>query len=242
MSIQSDAQNIKCIGIIGAGAIGQALASQFIRAGIPVTISNRRGPDLLASLIEQLGPNAKAGTAQDAVAEDIVVLAFPWDQLESVAAGLPSLANKIVIDAVNPVLLPGYRLAELNGKSSSEVVSNFLPGARLVKAFNTLLAAVLASDPGKDGGKRVVFVSSDDADAKMQVKDLIERLGFAVVDLGTLATGAKCSNFPAAHCLDLTWSNWVKRIYFLIRLGQLHGQGELSISVGKRIVARNQPP
>ena len=119
MSTQSDVQNIKHIGIIGAGAIGQALASQFIRAGISVTISNRRGPDSLASLIRQLGPNAKAGTAQDAAASDIVALAFPWDQLESVTADLPSLANKVVIDAVNPVLLPGYRLAELNGKSSS---------------------------------------------------------------------------------------------------------------------------
>lgn len=101
-----------------------------------------------------------------------------------------------MIDAVNPVLLPGYRLAEIERKKLKLIVSNFLPGVRLVKAFNTLLAAVLASDSDKDGGKRVVFVSSDDVDARLQVKNLIERLGFAVVHLGTLATGAKLQQFP----------------------------------------------
>lgn len=193
---QINKESIQHIGIIGAGAIGQALAKQVVRAGLKVTLSNSRGPESLTDIVGSLGPNARAGSVRDAAAADIVVLSVNWAQLPSALAGLPSWDGRIVIDATNPVIHPGFQLAELGGRNSSEVVTDMLPGARLVKSFNTLLAAVLASDPQQAGGKRVVFLSGDDAAAKSTVEQLIDRLGFASIDLGSLAVGGKLQQFP----------------------------------------------
>lgn len=193
---QINKEGIQHIGIIGAGAIGQAMAKQVVRAGLKVTLSNSRGPESLAGIVGLLGPNARAGSVQDAAAADIVVLSVNWEQLPSALAGLPSWDGRIVIDATNPVIQPDFQLAELGGRNSSEVVTDMLPGARLVKSFNTLLAAVLASDPQQAGGKRVVFLSGDDAAAKSTVEHLIDRLGFASIDLGSLAIGGKLQQFP----------------------------------------------
>ncbi|MGH6639148.1 MAG: NADPH-dependent F420 reductase [Polaromonas sp.] len=193
---QANKESINRIGIIGAGAIGQAMAKQLVRAGLSVTLSNSRGPASLAGIIEQLGPKARAGTVREAAAADIVFLSVNWEHLQPALADVPSWNGRIVIDATNPVIHPGFQLAELGGRNSSEVVTDLLPGARLVKAFNTLLAAVLASDPGQAGGKRVVFLSGDDAAAKSTVVQLIDRLGFASIDLGSLAVGGKLQQFP----------------------------------------------
>ncbi len=193
---QINKESIQHIGIIGAGAIGQALAKQGVRAGLKVTLSNSRGPESLTDIVGALGPNARAGSVRDAAAADIVVLSVNWAQLPSALAGLPSWDGRIVIDATNPVIQPGFQLAELGGRNSSEVVTDMLPGARLVKSFNTLLSAVLASDPQQAGGKRVVFLSGDDAPAKSTVEQLIDRLGFASIDLGSLAVGGKLQQFP----------------------------------------------
>ena len=184
------------VGIIGAGAIGQAMAKQLVRAGVNVTLSNSRGPASLAKIVGQLGAKARAGTVREAAAADIVFLSVTWEHLQSAVADLPRWDGRIVIDATNPVLQPGFRLAELGGRNSSQVLTDMLPGARLVKAFNTLLAAVLASDPNQAGGKRVVFLSGDDAAAKATVAQLIERLGFAGIDLGSLAVGGQLQQFP----------------------------------------------
>jgi 8-hydroxy-5-deazaflavin:NADPH oxidoreductase len=78
---------------------------------------------------------------------------------------------------------------DLNGRTSSELVADLVPGARVVKAGNTLGADVLGSDPQEAGGRRLIFVSGDDADAKSAVASLFEEAGFAAIDLGSLATG-----------------------------------------------------
>ncbi len=187
--------SITTVGIIGAGAIGQAIARQLTRAGIDVVLSNSRGPASLAALVGQLGPRASAGTVQQAAAADIVFVSVNWARIEEALHGI-DWQGRILIDATNPVLLPGFRLAELGGRNSSQVVAGLAPGARVVKAFNTLLAAVLASDPAQDGGRRVVFLSGDDQAAKSTVTGLIERLGFAGIDLGSLAVGGTLQQFP----------------------------------------------
>jgi len=195
MTTTATTTTIGTVGIIGAGAIGQAIARQLTRAGIDVILSNSRGPASLAALADQLGPRASAGTVQQAAAADIVFVSVNWSRLEEALQGI-DWQGRILIDATNPVLLPGLRLAELGGRNSSQVVAGLAPGARVVKAFNTLLAAVLASDPGQDGGRRVVFLSGDDAEAKATVLALIERLGFAGIDLGSLAVGGALQQFP----------------------------------------------
>lgn len=184
------------IGIIGAGGIGQALAGHMAKAGHEVIVSNSRGPETLAGLVRQLGPRARAGTRQEAAAAEVVMLSVPWEQVRPALVDLPAWNGRILVDATNPVLLPGFRLAELEGRTSSEIVASLAPGARVVKAANTLPTAVLSADPRQAGGRRVLFMSGDDAGGKEVVGGLFGRAGFATVDLGGLASGGKLQQFP----------------------------------------------
>lgn len=183
------------IGILGAGNIGTAVAKALARAGLSAVISNRRGPDSLTALARELGPSIRAGTREEAVAADLVLVAINWSKLPDALAGL-DLRGRIVIDANNPIEAPLFRPAELHGRASSEVFADLVPGARVVKAFNHLQPELLAGDPQAEGGRRVLFYSGDDAAAKAEVGALIERLGFFGVDLGPLAVGGRLVQFP----------------------------------------------
>ncbi|MBW9054858.1 NADPH-dependent F420 reductase [Rhizobium mesosinicum] len=184
------------IGIIGAGNIGSAFARALARNGIAATIANSRGPETLAELTAELAPHITAGTIEEAAKADIVLVAVPWSKLPSALAGLPDWAGRIVIDANNPIEAPLFKPAELNGRLSSEIVADLVPGARLVKAFNHLFANLVSADPHAEGGSRLLFYSGDDAQAKAEVADLIARLGFTGVDLGLLKVGAALTQFP----------------------------------------------
>jgi len=184
------------IGIIGGGAIGQAFGRQVLKAGYQVIISNSRGPESLASLVRELGAGVRAGTAKEAAAAEIVFLAVPWMHVRDALAGLPPWGGRIVVDATNPVIMPGFTMADLGGRTSSEVISDLVPGARLVKACNTLLAEVLAADPHVAGGRRVIFMSGDDAKAKAVVSGILDKTGFAPIDLGDLVVGGRMQQFP----------------------------------------------
>jgi predicted dinucleotide-binding enzyme len=184
------------IGIIGAGGIGQAFARHLAKAGYDVIVSNSRGPESLAEFASELGPRTKAGTRQEAAQADVVVLSVVWEHVPNALADLPPWDSRILIDATNPVVQPGFRLAELNGSTSSEVVASLARSARVVKVGNTLLRAVLAADPRQAGGHRVLFMSGDDAAAKAEVTAILDKVGFATIDLGPLAIGARLQQFP----------------------------------------------
>ena len=184
------------IGIIGSGAIGTAVARTLSRAGIEATISNSRGPESLKDLVRELGPSIKAGTRENAARADIVFVAVNWTKLRAAMADLPNWEGRIVIDANNPIEAPLFKPAGLGGRVSSAVFADLVPGARVVKAFNHLRADLLATDPSADGGRRVLFYSGDDTAAKGEVAALIERLGFAGIDLGSLEVGGKLAQFP----------------------------------------------
>jgi predicted dinucleotide-binding enzyme len=169
------------VGIIGAGRLGQAMARTAQRAGRSVVIANSRGPESLATVASELG--ASGGTVREAAAADVVVIAVPWDRVPAAVQGL-EWNGQIVIDATND-----WAADDLNGRTSSEIVADLVAGARVVKAANTLGADVLGSDPQEAGGRRVIFLSGDDADAKAEVVALFEEAGFAPIDLGDLATG-----------------------------------------------------
>ena len=169
------------VGIIGAGRLGQAMARTAVRAGRTVVIANSRGPESLAAVASEVG--ASAGTVGEAAAAGIVVIAVPWDRVPAAVQGL-GWNGQVVIDATND-----WADDDLNGRTSSEVVADFVAGARVVKAANTLGADVLGSDPHEAGGRRVIFVSGDDTDAKADVVALFQDAGFAAIDLGDLATG-----------------------------------------------------
>ena len=186
------------IGIIGAGNIGQALAKRISSAGMEASISNSRGSESLSSLARELGPGINAAPRQDAAKADIVFLAVPWAAHNEAVSDLPPWNGRIVIDAMNAVSHGPSGLAplDLGGRPSSEVVAEHLPGARVVKAFNTLPAAILASNPQEAGGQRVVFMSGVDQDAKATVAQLIRELGFAAIDLGDFETSRKVQQVP----------------------------------------------
>jgi predicted dinucleotide-binding enzyme len=175
------------VGIIGAGRLGQAMARTALRAGRGVVIANSRGPESLASVVSELGDGVSAGTVEQAAVAGIVVIAVPWGRVPEAVQGL-SWNGQVVIDATND-----FAADDPKGRTSSELVADLVAGARVVKAANTLGADVFGSDPHEAGGRRVIFVSGDDADAKADVVALFEEAGFAPIDLGDLATGARCS-------------------------------------------------
>ncbi len=179
------------VGIIGAGRIGQVMAQTALRAGRQVVIANSRGPQSLTSLVEELGEGVSAGTVNEAAAADIVVLAVMWPQVPQAVEGL-EWDRRIVIDPTND-----FDPSDLDGRTSSEVVADLVAPARVVKAANTLAAAVLGSAPREPGGERVIFLSGDDGDAKSEVVALFEDAGFFVVDLGSLREGGRMQQVGA---------------------------------------------
>ena len=181
----------KSVGIIGAGRIGQAMAHIAHRAGRQVVIANSRGPQSLTSVVEALGGGVTAGTVQDAAAAGNDVLAVPWAQVQQAVRGL-EWDGQILIDPTND-----FDPSDLDGRTSSEVVADLVAPARVVKAANTLVAAVLGSDPQEAGGQRVIFLSGDDPEAKSEVGGLFEAAGFFVVDLGALRQGGEMQQVGA---------------------------------------------
>jgi predicted dinucleotide-binding enzyme len=183
--------NRKHVGIIGAGRIGRAMAQTALRAGRQVVIANSRGPESLSSVVQELGEGVSAGTVKDAAAADIVVVAVMWPQVPHAVEGL-DWEGRIVIDPTND-----FDPSDLDGRTSSEVVADLVAPARVVKAANTLGAAVLGSDPQQAGGQRVIFLSGDDAEAKSEVVALFEQAGFFVIDLGGLREGGRMQQVGA---------------------------------------------
>ncbi|WP_460876113.1 NADPH-dependent F420 reductase [Rhodanobacter koreensis] len=170
--------------IVGFGAVGQALARMFARKSIEVAVASRHQPEALAPQASAIGPTIVPKTLKDALEADIVMLAVRYEQHREVAKARTSWAGKIVIDVTNT-------LDDLGGVPSSSVIARALPGAQLVKAFNHLPARVLAEDPAINGGRRVVFLSSDDESATATVAALVEQLGYAPVNLGKIAEGGQ---------------------------------------------------
>jgi hypothetical protein len=181
---------VDAIGIIGAGHAGQAFARVAQRAGREVVIANSRGPQSLAAVVEALGTGVSAGTAGEAAASEMVVIAVPWASVPEAVASLAWDGN-IVVDQTNAFVFPDMKPADLGGRSSSEIVAELVEGARVVKAANTLGAGLLGSDPHEAGGRRVLFLSGDDDAAKAVVADLFEGAGFFPADLGDLAAGGR---------------------------------------------------
>lgn len=171
--------------IIGFGKVGQALAHAFARKNIEVTVASRRPAEALAPQARAIGPTVVAKPLREALAADTIILAVPFGEHRGIAKTLPSWTGKTIIDAMNSQA----PLEEQDGLLSSAFVAKAFTGARLVKGFNHLIAATLATDPIVEGGHRVVFLSSDDEDAITPVATLAKQLGFAPIKLGKLDEG-----------------------------------------------------
>lgn len=177
--------------IIGAGNVGLALAGAFARKSLDVTIASRRPPEVVAPLVRGLGPSVRAVSLEEGLQADLVLLAIPWPAFREFARSAAiDWSGKIVVDAMNS-------REDLGGRLSSAIVADELRGARVVKAFNQLPAAVLGRDPSENGGRRVVFVSSDDDAASSTVQALAKELGFSPIGLGKIDEGGRLLLFRA---------------------------------------------
>ncbi|MFB8183452.1 NAD(P)-binding domain-containing protein [Streptomyces sp. NPDC055966] len=178
------------LSIIGTGRVGSGLARRAVDAGLDVVLSNSRGPETLTRLVTELGPRARAATpAQAAGTGDLVLASVPL----SAHTRLPraELAGKTVIDPMNYAPTPHWGSQELdrNELTSSELVQRHLAGARVVKALHNIGPTQLLNlfRPAGAPDRTALPLSGDDPDAKKEVADLLDILGFDTVDLGTLA-------------------------------------------------------
>jgi 8-hydroxy-5-deazaflavin:NADPH oxidoreductase len=183
------------IGVIGAGHIGANAARLFVNAGHSVAIANSRGPETLDDLVEDLGDNATAATVADARDfGDVIFISIPLGKYTDLPTD--GWDGKIVIDSNNYYPERDGQIAELDsGKAtSSEMLLRHLPGARLVKGFNTIWFEHLKAQGNVDlplEERRAIFIAGDDSEAKAVVARLIEDIGFAAVDTGFLAAGGR---------------------------------------------------
>jgi len=176
----------KSYAIIGFGNIGHALAKAFARKGIEVSVATTRDPKSFASDTAAIGSTIIPKTLAEAVKADVIFLAVRFESHPDVAKALPNWKGKTIVDVTNAYGVPAE---QLGGQPSARVVAKAFTGAKLVKGFNHLVAAVLARDPAINGGRRVVFLSGDDDGAAAQIGALAENLGFSPIQLGGLSEG-----------------------------------------------------
>ena len=172
------------IAIIGAGNVGRALSGSFVRTGNDVTLSSGH-PDNARKVAAETGARAASDNREAVRDADVVVLAVPYSALSGILDEIgDGLNGKIVVDSTNP-LRPDYQGLALEDTSAAEQVQARVKGARVVKAFNSALAARQA-DPTIEGVQVDGFVAGDDEVAKATVLDLVRSIGFNPVDAGPL--------------------------------------------------------
>lgn len=186
--------NSALVGIIGAGNIGSNVARAALAAGYNVVIANSRGPESLEDLVAELGPEAQAATVEDAaLTADWIVVAIPLGRIGELPP--EPFAHKVVLDANNYYPQRDGHIAALDSqeKTSSQILQDHLPDAQVVKAFNTIQAAQIATDgslPGTDN-RRALPIAGDDEAAVGLAGSFIDALGFDTVTIGTLAESWK---------------------------------------------------
>ncbi|MCO7175759.1 NADPH-dependent F420 reductase [Sporolactobacillus kofuensis] len=191
------------IGFIGSGNIGQAVAASAIRAGYSVVMSNSRGPETLAGLIRKLGPKAKAATAEQAAQEgDLVVVTVPLYALPQLNTN--GTKGKTLIDTMNYYPSRDGQIEALDNGSAttSELTAAHFPDAHVVKAFNSIFASEIETtgNPEGDSHRRALPIAGDNPEAKQQVIELLDAIGFDVVDAGPLHEGFRFQNGTPAYC------------------------------------------
>jgi predicted dinucleotide-binding enzyme len=179
------------IGFIGAKEVAQTISRHVLPHGHEVVLSNSRGPDSLAEVVEKLGKGARAGTPQEAADQDIVVLSVNWANVQSALFAVGDWNGRVLVDATNRIIsMSPPSLGDLSGRTSSEIVADLAQGARVVKAFNSV-PMVWIQDYSAEKPKTALFVAGDEASAKQPVVDLIDEAGFEAIDLGSLAIGGR---------------------------------------------------
>lgn len=195
------------LGIIGAGNIGSQVARAAVANGYDVVIANSRGPETLVALVAELGPRARAATAAEAgAAGDVVVVTVPLKAYRDIP--VEPLAGKIVIDTNNYYWERDGRIAALDaGRATvSGLLQEHLPGSRIVKGFNHIMAKDITADgaPAGTPGRRALATASDHDDAVAFVTELYDRFGFDTVNVGPLAESWRVERDQPAYVVPQT--------------------------------------
>lgn len=175
-------------GFIGAGIVAQTLARHLLLHDHEVVLSNSRGPETLSDLVSSLGAGAKAGTPIEAAEQDFVILSVMWPQMPTALSMVPDWTGRVLIDATNRFENMKPLVGELSGKNSSEIVAHYAPGARVIKAFNSVPMEWIKNYT-EEKPKTVLFMSGDDIQTKQVLQEIWENIGFACIDLGSLRQG-----------------------------------------------------
>ncbi len=196
------APDMTTLGLIGSGHIGSTVARLAVAAGHDVVLSNSRGPETLADLVSELGPQARAATAAEAArAGDIVVVTVPLKAYRQVP--VEPLRGKVVIDTNNYYPERDGHIAELDDESTtvSELLQDHLPESHVVKAFNNIFYVFLGqlARPAGSPERSALAIAGDDAGAKQQVTELLDSLGYDAYDAGPLAEGWRYQRDTAAY-------------------------------------------
>jgi predicted dinucleotide-binding enzyme len=193
--------------IVGSGNIGRALAHQFARKEIEVRVANSRGPEQVVPLRQELGDSVIPATVDEALGADIVIMAVPNASVPEIAGRVADWDGRILVDVTNAINFDDFSPKDLGGRLSTDIIADAVPTARVVKAFNTLPAAVLDAEPGEASGKRVIFLSGSAPDARSEVAQLATDLGFAPIDLGRVDQGGELAQFGRPLALQ----NFIKQ-------------------------------
>ena len=196
------------VAIIGSGRMAQALSGLFLEAGHEVMLTNSRGPESLSDLVAALGPNCHAGEVAAAVEwGDVVFLATPWGKTAEAVSVVDDWTGVVVVDTTNNRSKPGPDgLIDIGDNVSSVLVAGYVPGARVVKAFNSTPIPFLVPALGAGAGvNNAVYIAGDDPAAKSLVSDLIASIGGEAVDTGSLAVGGwmQAMSGPLAGTLEM---------------------------------------
>jgi len=203
------------IGIIGAGNIGSQVARAAIEVGHDIVISNSRGPETLADLVEELGPKARAATAQEAAeAGEVVVVTVPLKAYDQVP--VEPLAGKIVIDTNNYYFERDGRIAPLDAgvDTVSQMLQRHLPTSKVAKGFNHIMAKDITTDgkPAGTEGRRALATSSDFEEAAEFVQGLYDQMGFDTVNVGPLSESWRVERDQPAYVVSQTRSELVANL------------------------------
>ena len=178
-------------GFIGAGIVAQTIARHLLQFGHTVVLSNSRGPASLAEIVAGLGEGARAGTLQEAADQEAVVLAVTSSRVREVLDPTGDWSGRLLIDATNRFeSVDPPRIGDVSGPTSSELVADWAPGAKVVKAFNNVPMSWIA-DFSATKPRTVLFISGDDRPAKEALQKILGKVGFGCIDLGSLSVGGR---------------------------------------------------
>jgi hypothetical protein len=201
------------IGIIGGGHIGSTLGTLWVKSGHPVMVSSRH-PEELVSLVQGLGPLAKSGSVAEAIAfGDVMFIAVPYGAYPQIGKDYGSqLAGKVVLDAGNAV---AARDGEISAEAKEEGIgltsAKYLPGAKIVRAFNSMGYKYFASEANRAGDRMAIPLAGDDKDALNVASILVHDAGFDPVVIGPLARAKDFAQGNPLYGQQLTAEEMRKR-------------------------------